>query len=147
MTRRVRTFLHDTAPLKCPDCAHETVVRVSSLLGNTDTANLVVSAPLLQHILADYRSRWTKKGVQCAKCSLPKPGAYWLLLHENDAHGPWCLPCLRAVVWQDIEDEKGLTQDLSVLTLSASSLNYRIATNTIVEELLPEVVKPESLLF
>jgi hypothetical protein len=147
MSRRVRTFLHDSTPLKCPDCAHETFVRVSSLLGHTDTANLVVSAPLLRHILADYRARWAKKGVQCAKCDLLKPGAYWLLLHENDAHGPWCLPCLRAVVWQDIEDEKGLTQDLSVLTLSASALNYRIANNVTVEELLPEVVKLESLLF
>lgn len=147
MTRRTRTFLHDTLPLRCPDCAHDTQVRVSSLLGNIDTTNPVVSPSLLRHILTDYRSRWTKKGVQCAKCDLPKPGAYWLLLHENDAHGPWCLPCLRAVVWQDIEDEKGLTQDLSVLMLAASAHNHRIANNVTEELLLPEVVKPESLLF
>lgn len=145
--RRVRTFLHDTAPLKCPDCAHESPLRVSSLLGNVDTLSPKVSAALVKHLFSDYRSRWNSEGVQCSKCNLPKPGAHWLLLHENDAQGPWCLPCLRATVWQEIESENGLTQDLLVLALTASAQNYHIANNVIVEEPSAVVVTAESLLF
>ena len=145
--RRKRTFLHDETGLRCPDCGAVSVVQVSSLLGSTNTELAQVDALLLQHVLAEYHARWSEEGLACSSCPGRHPKLHWLLLHADSAAGPWCLQCLRSHVQNQIETEKGLDQDLLVLSIQASKKNYRIAGHVSVSEAPPAAPIPDPLLF
>jgi hypothetical protein len=123
-------FLFNTNPLGCPDCGHPSVVRVSSLLGSSDTTSAVVSPQVVTDVLAAYRAAWSPDGVECSSCAKRKKSPlFWLLLHAEAATGPWCEGCLRTSV-RDLEGAKGLGQDALVLSVPASKDAYRIAGNT-----------------
>ena len=144
--RRKRNFLHDETDLRCPDCGHLTVVQVSSLLGTINTETVQVDPRVIQHVLVEYRERWSPDGVRCSQCNQDRPQASWLLAQHDEAIGPWCRSCLRSAVQTYFEAEKGLDKDLLVLSLQASARNHRVAGHVVTSDPKPPTT-PDALLF
>lgn len=131
--KRRRVFLHDPAPLRCPHCNEDSPLEVASLLGTLNTAAAAIDGDVLKQLLIDTKERWcagpfkdtTRHKILCASCSHPSAKVHWVVLGVDHVAGPWCIRCLRSLVWREMEGDKGLKQDLFVLGVSASILALR----------------------
>lgn len=126
--KRQRIFLHNPNSLRCPDCGKQTCVTIYSLLGTRPTAAVEVSSELLRHLLLEAKSCWsaspykdtTQHRITCQSCAARTQKVHWVLLGVDHVVGPWCIHCLKNLVWTEIEGDKGLNQDLLVFGVTAT---------------------------
>ncbi len=104
------------------------MVEVSSLLGTLNTQAALITPSLLSQLLLDAKARWcaspykdtTRHKIKCAHCAKDFPKVHWVVLGVDHLAGPWCIRCLKSLVWTEIEGDKGLKQDLYVLAVTSA---------------------------
>jgi hypothetical protein len=105
----------------------------------------------MRHVLASAKERWsassfkntTRHRISCASCEKGCSKVHWVVLGVDHIAGPWCIRCLRNLVWTEIERDKGLKQDLYVLALTATAYVLRRVHNVKIEHEATSGDEPE----